>query len=356
MGVSSEMLQFINPAHTLFVVNPAANSGKCDDEFQTIRTGLNLDQQTSYSIIYTSQNNTDAGKVAAEWLEAETCPIKASSEHTLRIFAVGGDGTLSPVIREFHGRDNVQIGVLPFGTLNDAAHALNLFPKTLQDYKEIINSTNAAETGSYTIEELDKNGLLTRKKAVAYIDAFAGISLATLRNKEAADKTPDCLSRCRCLIGSHLETDLRALYETWKWQGMSISIEDESGGSIYKGDIGNLSMTTLGIIGDLQISPQIRPQWYPNDELKGEIHIAEDGGLIRNPYRLWSLTGSGHRNGCDWSQGYPIEHNKSLVIHEMGDGNHQIELENGEHFFFPIQVTWKNRQATLVAGKYPQSD
>ncbi|WP_133407344.1 acylglycerol kinase family protein [Parashewanella tropica] len=354
MAVAGTPYTFTDPDHTLFIVNPAANSGRSTSTFNWIKSGFDFDEETAYSVIQTTPEQTDSGLVVQEWLDNTDCPITPSDGDVLRVFACGGDGTLSPVIRQFHEkRDTVQIGVLPLGTLNDCAHALNLFPKTQNDFLDIIHGTQGASIGSYTIKQLTPEGEPTDNESIAFIDAFAGISRDTLKSKEAADESPDCLARTRWLIGSNMETNLRALSATWRWKGLSIRIVDHEQQELYSGDIGNLAMTTLGFIGDLKLSPSIRPQWYHNDQLRGEVHIAEDGGIFMNVPRLIKLTSAGHRNGCDWSKGFPIEHGKSLTIYDTNNSGNLLELENSQTFEFPFKATWQQNQAVLVAGDPP---
>ncbi|MGB0895265.1 MAG: acylglycerol kinase family protein [Parashewanella sp.] len=353
MAISNDYIQLVNPAHTLLVVNPSANGWQCAKKFQWLSSELNLSSRRTYTIIKTTKEWPNAGTVATAWFKANCQRYYFSQSNPLRVFAVGGDGTFSETIEAFHNNQSVQVGVLPLGTLNDAAHRLNINPKTANDFDTIITSLFGATLGCFTVTQCDKYGTPTSQTANAWIDVFAGIMYDTLEAKRAADKSPDCLS----YLPNDAEMSVRRLSAAWSYQGLPIEIKELDGEIRYSGNMANLSMTTVGRIGKFHISPHIQPQWRRGVVQNAEIHIAEHSGWLANNYHLLRLMGTSHKESYyDWSQAIPLQDGESATIYCKCNTpeNAMLEIENGQRFEYPIKVTYHSNQVTLVAGKPPK--
>lgn len=96
----------------LFIINPTAgpvNAGeKYGDDIKSTCEKNGLD----YEIVYT-QHEGHASEIAAEAADAATaeCPV--------RVFAVGGDGTLCETANGLMNKPNCELGCLPCGSGND---------------------------------------------------------------------------------------------------------------------------------------------------------------------------------------------------------------------------------------------
>lgn len=92
-----------------FIYNPVSGTAKVRQEFLE-----NIDKSgLKYKLIETSESG-DAQKIVRD-----ICMNRSDSQQSIRIFACGGDGTVSQVINGAYGFDNVEIGAIPLGTGND---------------------------------------------------------------------------------------------------------------------------------------------------------------------------------------------------------------------------------------------
>ncbi len=114
----------------LFIVNPKAGKKSCEER---IRQGIN-----SLGDSFLSQNNVEIKFTEYEGHATEIAKAAAENGQQIRIFACGGDGTLSEVINGAYGFENCEVGVFPVGTGND-------FAKTVAESVGITGK-NALET------------------------------------------------------------------------------------------------------------------------------------------------------------------------------------------------------------------
>ncbi len=113
--------------NTLFIVNPSAGRGKCFRIWTRFEEVLQEKATFPYAVRLT-RNKGDAEKFS----------VTAVQEGFERIISVGGDGTINEVINGV-ATANVQLGILPFGTGNDFAHALYLTKNFQQIMKMLIS-------------------------------------------------------------------------------------------------------------------------------------------------------------------------------------------------------------------------
>ena len=115
--------------NTLFIVNPAAGRGKCFRIWTRFEEVLQEKATFPYAIRLT-RNKGDAKKFSATALQ----------EGFERIISVGGDGTLNEIVNGV-ATSKIVLGILPFGTGNDLAHALNLRKDFNQMMKALVSPT-----------------------------------------------------------------------------------------------------------------------------------------------------------------------------------------------------------------------
>ena len=90
---------------TVFIINPKAGKAKDIEKLVSdIKNAVNDAE------IYMTKASRDATRFVREYCEKHSAA---------RIFAYGGDGTLSEVVNGAVGFDGVEIGIIPSGTGND---------------------------------------------------------------------------------------------------------------------------------------------------------------------------------------------------------------------------------------------
>lgn len=92
-----------------FIINPVSGRDRTRKEFLDNLQHLQVEYQ-----VYETKCSGDAQNIARE-----ICRQTAEDGEKVRIFACGGDGTVSQVINGAYGFDNVEIGAVPLGTGND---------------------------------------------------------------------------------------------------------------------------------------------------------------------------------------------------------------------------------------------
>ena len=97
----------------LFIVNPKAGKKSCEER---IRQGV-----SSLGESFLSENNVEIKLTEYMGHATEIAKEAASKGEKIRIYACGGDGTLSEVINGAYGFENCEVGVIPVGTGNDFA-------------------------------------------------------------------------------------------------------------------------------------------------------------------------------------------------------------------------------------------
>jgi diacylglycerol kinase (ATP) len=102
--------------HHVFIVNPVAGKGRALHMVDAIKARFNRFSQT-YEIL-----TTKAPQHAKELALQAIAQAKEKKE-SLRVYPVGGDGTLNEIINAAIGTD-VELGIIPCGTGNDSSRTL----------------------------------------------------------------------------------------------------------------------------------------------------------------------------------------------------------------------------------------
>jgi len=111
-----------------FIMNPTAGK-KNPHEIYGERIEAACKAKGLDSEILLTERAGHATELAARLAEA------ATAENPLRIFSVGGDGTLTEVVRGLFGRENVELGCIPCGSGNDFIRNFG----TREDFQDIEN-------------------------------------------------------------------------------------------------------------------------------------------------------------------------------------------------------------------------
>lgn len=99
--------------HHVFIINPIAGKGRAVQMIGAIKSRFkDFIQSYEISITEAPEHATEIAKKAASGGEA------------VRIYSVGGDGTLNEIINGIAGFPNVELGIIPCGSGNDVARYL----------------------------------------------------------------------------------------------------------------------------------------------------------------------------------------------------------------------------------------
>lgn len=189
------------PMRYAFVLNPAAQNGRAARRRPSLEAALTA-AGASFTVFETEQPG-----------HGERLAREAAAEHAV-VVAVGGDGTVQEVARGVFGTD-AAMGVLPFGTGNDFAHALGM-PDALE---AAVRALLAAETVPVDVgrvrwqERADGGALATHERLFtnclgAGFDALA--AFWARRYKRLGGR------------GAYVASVLRAL---WQWRQPDVQVE-----------------------------------------------------------------------------------------------------------------------------------
>ena len=114
----------------LFILNPAAGTKNRTERIRSVIEALDIEEP--YDIYVTD------GKYAAE-KETERY-LREHSSDFVRVYACGGDGTLSEVANGVYrsGNTNCAIAVVPVGSGNDFVKSLDIPPARFRDIKGLL--------------------------------------------------------------------------------------------------------------------------------------------------------------------------------------------------------------------------
>lgn len=112
----------------LFVMNPSSGRSSNDEAVKTIESTMR-DHSLSYRIFHTTGEN-DVQKIVSE----------LQKFHPSIVVACGGDGTVQLTAKCLIGK-NIPMGILPLGSANGLAKALDI-PNKIEDALTIIISSN----------------------------------------------------------------------------------------------------------------------------------------------------------------------------------------------------------------------
>ena len=97
-----------------FIVNPVAGSGTVKDKFAAVKAHLE-NAGVGFGCVFTEREHQSAELAEQAYAEGERL-----------IVAVGGDGTVNEVASALYDKKDAVMGIMPFGTGNDFAKAINM--------------------------------------------------------------------------------------------------------------------------------------------------------------------------------------------------------------------------------------
>ena len=151
----------------LFIINPAA--GKHMD-VERVRSKI--------SEIMTAHSDTWEIAVTKGPGDAETITRTAavSSPEELRVYAIGGDGTLNEVVNGAAGFPHVAVACCPMGSGNDFVKLFNIGGEKLRDLRELVNA------GERTLDLIECNGRYSINICSVGLDARIGLGMVKYKN------------------------------------------------------------------------------------------------------------------------------------------------------------------------------
>ena len=111
----------------LFIVNPVAGGR---DRTREIRERADA--------LFSAGGDYEVHTTAAPGDAVETIRRQAAGTDALRVYAVGGDGTLNECVRGARGLKNTAVGLFPGGTGNDFARMFGPERKRLEDLEQLV--------------------------------------------------------------------------------------------------------------------------------------------------------------------------------------------------------------------------
>lgn len=140
-----------------FIMNPVSGHKRARERFLHTMT----DMETDYELIFTTKKG-DARAFAEDI--ANTAFRK---DETVRIFACGGDGTVSDIVNGAAGCGDVEIGCIPLGTGNDFIR--NFGKKS--DFLDVEKYVNGPAVYCDAIRyEAENDGVITKGRCVNMIN------------------------------------------------------------------------------------------------------------------------------------------------------------------------------------------
>ncbi len=149
----------------LFILNPAAGKRK-DVEALTREIQDVMAERTDPWTLEITAAAGDAERIADRWCREGTEP--------LRIYALGGDGTLNEVANGAAGYDHVAVGCCPLGSGND-------FIKTFGTDGDFRSLKALVEAPAYPVDLIDCNGRISVNICSIGIDARVGLGMSKYR-------------------------------------------------------------------------------------------------------------------------------------------------------------------------------
>lgn len=147
----------------LFIINPVAgknmNVEAVTQEINQVMDGCGEDWT-----VLTTKGPGDAESITAAWAQ--------ESEEELRIYALGGDGTLNEVVNGAAGHAHVAIGCCPMGSGNDFVKTFGKDSWRFRDLKALV------EAKDYTLDLIDCNGRQSINICSVGLDARVGTEQA----------------------------------------------------------------------------------------------------------------------------------------------------------------------------------
>lgn len=97
-----------------FIINPVAGAGTAEDKFAAVKASLDA-AEVGFGCVRTEREHQSAELAKQAYADGERL-----------IIAVGGDGTVNEVASALYDKKDAVMGIMPFGTGNDFAKAINM--------------------------------------------------------------------------------------------------------------------------------------------------------------------------------------------------------------------------------------
>ena len=146
----------------LFIINPIAGK-HMDVSAVTAEVNEAMEGNPDPWAIMTTQGPGDAERLAAMWAEGG---------EELRIYSLGGDGTLNEVVNGAAGHDNVAVACCPLGSGNDFIKTFGRESWRFRDLKAQV------EAPDYVMDLIDCNGRQSINICSVGFDARIGLGQA----------------------------------------------------------------------------------------------------------------------------------------------------------------------------------
>lgn len=147
----------------LFIINPAAGKNM-DVAAVTREIDQVMEGREEPWTILTTKGPGDAEQITAAWA--------AESQEELRVYALGGDGTLNEVVNGAAGHDHVAIACCPMGSGNDFVKTFGKESWRFRDLKALV------EAKAHVMDLIDCNGRQSINICSVGLDARVGIDQA----------------------------------------------------------------------------------------------------------------------------------------------------------------------------------
>lgn len=149
----------------VFIVNPAAGKR---NPYQTVFPLIQdyFRQQGMEYVCHLTNQPRQATELARQ---------QGAKGDAVRIFAVGGDGTLSETAAGVVGMDNVEVGVIPCGSGND-------YVKTFGDIENFLSPQKQFRAKSRRVDMIESDGRLSINICSIGMDAKVAYEMARIKN------------------------------------------------------------------------------------------------------------------------------------------------------------------------------
>lgn len=146
----------------LFILNPAAGKHMNVAEI-TKEINQLMSAQTDPWAVMTTKGPGDAEALSRMWAERD--------QEELRVYALGGDGTLNEVVNGVAGYDHVAVGCCPLGSGNDFVKTFGKSDWRFRDLSALVSAR------PHTLDLIDCNGRLAINICSVGFDARIGLGM-----------------------------------------------------------------------------------------------------------------------------------------------------------------------------------
>ena len=332
------------PSAAVFILNPSSRSGQSHSMWQQFEKNVlpyyfypydsdSDDAPNSQSLLpyelFITKASGEATNLAQKHYESWKSTRKKQEEDTLLIVGVGGDGTISEIAQGLEKKDDLLLGVLPFGTGNDIARTLGIPLNDTHASAQILASGTAVEYGAYQViaEKLEANSESSDIKIMALDEVDIGLTArgGLLKQRHDCGEEPNCLLRLtpRPLIYPVANVAIALRY---KHPRLIVTTDDKTQTS--QGVAVMSCGSTCG--GGIAFNPDMTPQ-----QQKGSLALTDGQRLLSHFWTMGKLALNARTPEIR-----RIKFNRAEF--KTPDGEPPVNLQiDGEPFYqTPATVTW----------------